>query len=237
MLTIVCGYDPREPLGLALFQSSVARRTSRPVCFIPLVEDALRASGLYTRPHERKDGQLWCPISEAPMATAFANSRFLVPWLVRCQQWALFVDGADMLALDDIARLFDCADQRYAVQVVKRDHDPVETSKMDQQAQTRYRRKNWSSVMLWNLHHAGAMRLTLDMVNSWPGRDLHAFGWLRDHEIGELPARWNHLVGVDSGEDVGIAHYTLGSPELGIRSGRWSDIWLEELDALGARLK
>ena len=33
-------------------------------------------------------------------------------------------------------------------------------------------RKNWSSLVLWNMDHPGTKRLTLDMVNELPGRDL-----------------------------------------------------------------
>ena len=59
-----------------------------------------------------------------------------------------------------------------------------------------YSRKNWSSVVLWNWAHPANRRLTLEMVNTLPGRDLHAFCWLDEWEIGELPVEWNYLVGV-----------------------------------------
>ena len=82
MLEIVAGWDEREPLGYAVCQFSAIRRTSEPLRFVPLMEKPLRYRKLYTRPHEQRDGQLWDVISDAPMATSFANSRFLTPWLV-----------------------------------------------------------------------------------------------------------------------------------------------------------
>jgi hypothetical protein len=234
MLEIVAGYDAREVLGYQLFTFSAHRRTSRPLRFVPLMERALRYQGLYTRPHEQRDGKLWCPISDAPMATEFAISRFLTPWLVEGSQWALFADGADMLFQDDPAALFALADDRFAVQVVKREYVPAETVKMDGQTQTSYPRKNWSSLILWNLDHPANSRLTQEMVNELPGRDLHGFFWLRDNEIGELPGEWNHLVGIDPDrDDAKLLHFTLGSPELGIESS-YAPGWRREIEIMEA---
>src|SRR5687767_9602142 len=150
MLTICGGWDNREPLGYALCQFSAIRRTTKPIRFVPLMEKVLRYNRLYSRPHEQRNGQLWCPISNAPMSTTFANSRFLSPWMANGDNWVLFCDFADMLFLADPAELFVLADDRFAVQVVKGRHVPDETVKMDGQVQTTYERKNWSSVILWN---------------------------------------------------------------------------------------
>lgn len=237
MLEICFGWEPREALGVSVFEFSAVRRTSQPLRFIPLMEQGLRYNGLYTRPHEQRDGQLWCPISQAPMATSFANSRFLVPWLVD-GDWALFCDGADMLFLADPAELFALADRRYAVQVVKRDHEPAETVKMDGQKQTSYSRKNWSSLILWNLRHKAHRRLSKDDVNTLPGRELHRFCWLENREIGSLPPAWNYLVGVDPdasslGVEPKLLHYTLGIPTMeGYADGPWAETWRRELSIL-----
>lgn len=240
MLTIVGGWDNREPLGYALCQFSAIRRTSEPIRFVPLMEKCLRFKELYTRPHEQRNGQLWDVISDAPMSTEFACSRFAVPWLAPDTQWALFCDFADMLFQADPAELFALADERYAVMVVKRRHVPDETTKMDGQQQTRYERKNWSSVILWNCRHPGTIRLTLEMVNSLPGRDLHAFSWLDDSEIGELPPAWNYLVGVDRRKGAKLLHFTKGSPETGVNDEPWATVWRQELaimDATRARIR
>jgi len=118
----------------------------------------------------------------------------------------------DMLVLDDIARLWKLRDERYAVMVVKHDHKPRESSKFLGQPQTQYPKKNWSSVMLFN--NARCRALSADYVNSASGLELHQFKWLADEGlIGELPHRWNHLVGYDApNRDVSLVHYTLGGP-------------------------
>jgi hypothetical protein len=232
MIEIVAGWEPRQPEGYQICNFSIFRRTSEVPKIIPLKEKALRYISLYRRPHENRDGQLWDVISDAPMSTSFACSRFLLHWLATTQ-WILFCDFSDMLFLEDPVRLWKYADDRYAVMVVKRDHVPVETKKMDGQIQTTYHRKNWSSVILWNRYHPANDRLTLDMVNQLPGRDLHRFCWLEDHEIGELPRSWNFLVGVDQEDEVrpSLLHYTLGLPNLpGYEHGPLSHIWMRERD-------
>lgn len=235
MLEIVSGWDIHQPLGYALSTFSAIRRTSQPLRFTPLMERALRYRGLYTRPHEIRDGKLWCPISDAPMSTPFAITRFLTPWLSDAS-WALFIDGTDCLWLDDPAKLFELADDRFAVQVVRREEYAQEAgTKMGGEAQVPYLRKGWSAVCLWNLSHPANARLTIDDVNTRPGRDLHAFYWLEDHEIGDLPIAWNFLAGVDpvgieeSGVKPSLLHFTEGTPELLGPGGPWSEAWLAEL--------
>lgn len=240
MLEIVAGWDAREAIGYHLCEFSAIRRTTKPLRFVPLREKALRFDGLYTRPHDIRDGKLWCPISQAPMATEFANSRFLTPWLVT-GHWALFCDFSDMLFLADPAELFALADPKYAVMVVKREHEPDATVKMDGQAQTKYARKNWSSVILWNVKHRAHRKLTRRMVNELPGRELHRFCWLKDKEIGELPIEWNWLAGTDpvdesaTGRKPKLLHYTEGLPTMaGYENGPWADVWNQELAILDA---
>ena len=102
---------------------------------------------------------------------------------------------------------------------------------MDGQAQTYYARKNWSSVVLWNCSHPANKGLTELRLNKWPGRDLHAFKWLQDYEIGELPQKWNWLINVTPGEprQKGIWHYTLGTPALsGWSVQPYDEYWNEE---------
>lgn len=236
MLEIVGGLDEREPLGFALCQFSAIRRTSQPLKFVPLMEKVLRFNGLYKRPEEFRNGQRWCLLSDAPMSTAFANSRFLSPWLANGEQWILFCDFSDMMFLADPAELFALANPEFAVMVVKCGHVPAETRKMDGQIQTVYPRKNWSSVILWNRRHPANDRLTLEMVNSLPGRDLHRFAWLEDNEIGELPAVWNYLVGVsDQPEQPKLLHFTKGTPEVtDVHDQPWGGIWLRELAIMDA---
>jgi hypothetical protein len=227
-LEIVAGYEPREAIGFSVCAHSAYRLTTKPLSIVALTEQMVRASELYTREHQNRDGQLWDVISGAPMATTFACSRFLVPWLATGHM--LWCDFSDMLFLADPAELFSLAEDRYAVMVVKRTHVPTNTTKMDGQEQTTYPRKNWSSLILWNLDHPANQRLTLEMVNGLPGRDLHRFCWLEDDEIGELPVCWNHLVSVDQpAPDLKLLHYTLGIPTMpGYANAPYASEWWAE---------
>lgn len=219
------GFDPREAAAFAVAKDSMRRRMIQPIPVKGIILDEMREKGFYTRPTERRDGRLWDVISEAPMSTEFAISRFLTPILAKTG-WALFAD-CDVLARRSLARLFDLADERYAVMCVKHNHEPPEGVKMDGQAQTRYARKNWSSVMLFNCGHPANRLLTLDMINERPGRDLHAFCWLEDYEIGALPAEWNYLVGHSvTNEDPAIVHFTDGLPFMpGYEDVQYADEW------------
>ena len=101
---------------------------------------------------------------------------------------------------------------------------------MDNQIQTFYARKNWSSIVLWNCAHPSNRKFSLQALNTWPGRDLHAFKWLEDSEIGELPKEWNHLVGIDNpNAPIKLAHFTLGGPWIKDWKGAPMDeLWDEE---------
>jgi hypothetical protein len=209
MHKIFVGYEPREHKAYQLAHASILATTSEPVLITPLVLEHLP---FLTRPIERRGNQMWCPISDAPMSTEFAISRFCVPILQK-SGWALFID-CDFVSVGDVSKLFELADKKYALMVVKHDYTPSEGLKMDGQVQTVYSRKNWSSAMLWNLDHPAHERLTIEMLNTLPGRDLHRFCWLEDSEIGELPKQYNTLVGVDTKEQTANArllHFTLGA--------------------------
>lgn len=231
---IYIGWDRREARVYDVARYSILRRTSSPKTtrIVPLQLDNL--TNILTRPIEYRDGKMWCPISEAPMSTEFAISRFVVPFLQE-KGWALFCD-CDVLCQSDISELFALADPRYALMVVKHQLKPTEEVKMDGQTQTFYHRKNWSSVVLWNCQHPAHRQLTVDLLNQAPGRDLHAFCWLRNEEIGELPLMWNYLVGVNPypAAPVGLLHYTLGGPWFPGWSGGPADkVWLLEAQEMG----
>lgn len=233
MKPVFIGWDPREEAAYAVAKSSIERRTQG-VNVTPLMLANL--AGILDRPIENKDGKLWCPISQAPMATEFAISRFAVPFLRR-SGWALFAD-CDIICQSDLEELFDHADERYAVMVVKHTHTIGDALKMDGQIQTFYRRKNWSSVMLWNCGHKAHRDLTYEALNNWPGRDLHAFKWLADDLIGPLPVEWNYLVGVNPEPfpKRGILHLTLGGPWIrGWKGGHADELWESERKLIYAK--
>ena len=214
------GYDPREAVTWSVLAHSIHSRASRPVSITPLALSQL--GGLMWR--ERNPLQ----------STDFSFSRFLVPYLCGYQGWAIFTD-CDMLFLDDVVKLWDLRDERYAVMCVKHDHRPVEETKFLDAVQTRYEKKNWSSVMLYNC--AKCTALTPEFVNTASGLELHRFQWLEsDDLIGDIPHRWNHLVDYDppaAAADISNLHYTIGGPYfVEYRDCGYADLWFAECEAM-----
>jgi hypothetical protein len=197
MIRVFIGYDPREAVAYSVLAYSIQAHASQPVSITPLRLAQLK--GILTR--ERHPLQ----------STDFSFSRFLTPYLSGYEGWSVFMD-CDMLMLEDIAKLWQLRDERYAAMVVKHNHVPKETVKFLGEPQTRYEKKNWSSVILFN--NARCRALTPEYVNGASGLELHQFKWLgNDDLIGGLPERWNHLVGYDPPRrDAALAHYTLGGP-------------------------
>src|SRR5262245_17030691 len=197
MIRVFIGYDERERVACNVLSHSIQRLASEPVAI-----GTLRLAQLQ-RDLTRERHPL--------QSTDFSFSRFLTPYLSDYEGWSIFMD-CDMLMLDDIARLYELRDERYAVMVVKHDHVPRESTKFLGQPQSKYEKKNWSSVMLFNNPRCRA--LTLDYVNQASGLQLHQFKWLGDDRlIGAIPSRWNHLVGYDAPRsDAAVVHYTLGGP-------------------------
>ena len=116
-----------------------------------------------------------------------------------------------MLVRSDISKLFDFADDRYAVMCVQHKYTPKDGNKFLNQQQTKYQMKNWSSVMLFN--NEACKKLSREYVNTAPGLDLHKFKWCEEYEVGELPKSWNHLVGeYEKFTDADLVHFTLGGP-------------------------
>lgn len=229
MQSIWLGYDSREVDAFVVATESLKKHnaTNIPVKGI-LLSDQIKLKN-YKRPYRKIVGSLFDEISQAAMSTEFALTRFLTPALAKAG-WALFCD-CDVMFRSEISELFSLADDRYAVQVVKHRHIPKESVKMDNQPQQPYPRKNWSSVMLFNCDHPSNKKLTLDLINSKRGAELHAFCWLEDHEIGELNPEWNYLEGYSTEEiDPKIVHFTLGTPlMLGCYNSPHASEWLENL--------
>ena len=225
-MRVMIGYDEREHKAVEVAIASL-RRVAPDLEPELLCAGKLADQGLLTRVADHRGGQDYDLVSNAPKSTRFAVSRFLTP-IIAQGGYALFVD-CDVVFCEDPRIMLDQVKADHAVNVVKHNHVPVEEWKMVNQKQTTYPRKNWSSVMLFNCDHAANRRLSLRDVNERPGRDLHAFYWLADSEIGELQERWNWLVGVQPRPTgLGIAHFTLGGPWItGWKGAEHDDIWLE----------
>ncbi len=218
MIDVYIGYDPREAVAYSVLAYSINARASQPVSIAPLMLSQLQ--GVLTRARH--------PLQ----STDFSFSRFLAPHLSAFAGWSVFMD-CDMLMLEDIARLWALRDDRYAVMVVKHDHVPKETQKFLGEPQSKYEKKNWSSVMLFN--NAKCKALTPDYINTASGLELHQFKWLADDGlIGELPDRWNHLVGYNAPrQDAALVHYTLGGPYFSEYAHcEYAQEWRRERDAM-----
>jgi lipopolysaccharide biosynthesis glycosyltransferase len=197
-LSIFLGYDRRIPIASQVAAHSIIRRASKPVSITFL--NLTNLGGLYTREIN--------PLQ----STEFSFSRFLVPYLCDYEGHALFMDN-DMILQADIVELFNLADPNKAVQVVKHDYQPKEETKFMGAVQTKYEKKNWSSVMLFN--NSLCTALTPEYVNTATGLELHQFKWLESEKlIGELPKEWNYLVGYDDYTEPTpkLIHYTEGAP-------------------------
>lgn len=222
-MKVFIGFDQREAEAYRVAVKSL-KAVSPTALVTPLDADRLGACGLLRRTTDLRGGIYDLP-SNAPASTAFHVSRFLVPHLAQ-SGWALFCDS-DVVFLRPVEELFAHADNRYAVMVVKH-HQAGGGMKMDGQVQTIYARKNWSSVVLWNCDHPANRRLSLQDVNERPGRDLHAFYWLNDSEVGEIPHEWNWLVNVtEMPVSPSLAHFTMGGPFLKDWVGaKHDEIWM-----------
>jgi hypothetical protein len=223
---VYIGYDSREAEAARVAAKTLREVTRGQIEPTFLRADRLREQGLLTRPVDDR-GQRYDIVSNAPASTEFAISRFLTPILAQ-EGWALFVD-CDVVFREDPREMLGEVSAEHAVSVVKHATGGAASgTKMDGQVQTSYARKNWSSVMLFNADHPANRRLSLRDVNERPGRDLHAFYWLHDSEIGSLAPRWNWLVNVEGECQDGIAHFTLGGPFTpGWTGAQHDDIWLE----------
>lgn len=197
LIRIFIGFDSKEIVAYHVLCQSIVEHSSAPVAFFPIVLNNL--GGIFNR--ERNPLQ----------STEFSFSRFLVPYLSNYEGWSIFMD-CDMLARDDVAKLWSLRNDRYAAMCVKHDYVPKVETKFLGQTQTKYEKKNWSSMILFN--NAKCKALTRDYVNTATGLQLHQFKWLADDDqIGEIPVVWNYLVNeYEYREDAKLVHFTDGGP-------------------------
>lgn len=220
-LNVYIGWDSREAVASDVCAHSIRRRTRKELNIKYLKHRELRKEGYFARPWlvDAPTGNWLDLLDNRPFSTEFSHTRFLVPALMKYKGWALFMDS-DMIFLSDIKKLFDLCDDKYAVMCVKHKHivSQVDAMKMDGRAQLGYRRKNWSSFVLFNCGHPANKFLTVEKVNFMKGSDLHSFSWLSDDLIGEIPYTYNYISGVspklpyDGSVSIDVIHYTEGGP-------------------------
>lgn len=146
----------------------------------------------------------------------------------------------DVLVRTDIAELgqmCNLGNFYKSVYVVKHDYIPKDTTKFLGEKQTKYKKKNWSSVMLFN--NFRCRKLTPEYVNEAPGLDLHQFTWTTEDQIGELDRGWNHLVGEQGlNPKAKIVHFTRGGPWFKeYKDCEFSKEWFEEYENMSIPLE
>jgi hypothetical protein len=222
MLQLYIGYDPRESVAFYTLAHSIFARSSIPLSIAPLMRRHL--GHLYTRPRGPTE------------STEFSLTRFLVPALADYRGWSIYMD-CDMLCRTDIAELAALARGQTdkAVLVCQHDYVPKTDRKFLNQVQTRYPRKNWSSLVLFNNELCKA--LTPEYVNSASGLDLHRFAWLGDAFIGALPLQWNWLVSeYPYRADAKLVHFTRGGPYFDeYRDCDYAAEWFAEFESMRRR--
>ena len=195
-IPIFVGYDTKETIAYHTCVNSIIRHSTNPISIIPLSLNLLKD---YNETHNDGSNQ-------------FIYSRFLVPYIMDYDGWAIFIDG-DMIIREDITELYNLRNNDYAAMVVKHDYKTKSNIKYLGSKNEDYPRKNWSSVVLWNCGHNKNRVLTPELIQKSNGSYLHRFSWLDDNDIGSLPIEWNWLPD-EYGENnnAKLLHYTLGTP-------------------------
>ena len=100
-LKIYVGYDPREDVAYEVCRHSILSHTPSAVVY-PLNKSMLEESKWYSRPVDTLG------------STEFTFTRFLVPFLMNFEGWAIFMD-CDMLCFSDIGELWEQRDDKYSL--------------------------------------------------------------------------------------------------------------------------
>ena len=218
-IPVFIGYDGKESAAYHVLAHSIMRRSSMPVSITPIRKSNF-PPGVYNRE------------VDARASTEFSLTRFLTPYLLDYKGWGIFMD-CDMLFQDDIAKLFRLRDDDYDVMCCKHDYQPTTETKMLGARQHSYPKKNWSSVMMFNA--AKCQILTPYYVNRASPAELHQMFWAHGAKaIGDLPLKWNWLVGeYGHHEKPSNLHWTLGGPWWHAYADTpYADVWREELRSM-----
>lgn len=224
------GWSPIDALAAEVCASSL-RRLGCEVAF--LRRDELVRAGLHKRELFRTHtGQLFDVQTRKPQSTEFAFTRFHVPELAGWNGWALYTDPDTLWLESPESALKELRlHPNDVVACVQHKHEPTERSKMGGLEQTRYPRKNWSSVMLFNAARCEPY-LKADCVNAASGLDLHGMRWAPDSAIAALDPRWNWLALPGSAKPTDVptcVHWTLGGPWMAEYTNTpFADLWRAE---------
>lgn len=225
MLHLFFGHEDRAEAGTHAFVRSVIAHASGHVALVPITRFANLGF---------QDG-----------TNAFTFRRFLVPWIMRWEGWALFMDGADMLLRDDICKIQEHFDPYKAVMVVKHDYRTKHPRKYVGSAMESdnpdYERKNWASVMAINCGHFAWRQITPEFVRQASAMDLLQLRFIPDDRIGNLPPEWNWLTDeYGRNPDAKVSHFTAGIPAFEAHSNapmahEWTASLLKAMTCTAAR--
>lgn len=144
--------------------------------------------------------------------TEFTFSRFLVPFLSDYTGISIFLDS-DVLCLGDVYVLGGLCSMEHPVWVVKNPKYQYE----------------WASMMVFRNDQCKMLTPAFveDIANP-----LFPMEWATS--VGEVPAKWNHLVGYDEpNADAKIIHYTQGIPCWPETKGcEYAEEWSKEARAM-----
>ena len=189
-LKIFIGYDSREKIAYHVLSQSIIENSSIPVTINPINLKNIRNF------YKRKKAK-----------------RFLAPYLSNYEGYSLYLD-CDFIILGDVARLLKIISKKknQTLWCVKhKDYIPKNKIKFLREKQIPYKKKNWSSFMVFN--NAKCKILTPKLVSKASGLYLHQFKWTKEKLIGSLPKNWNILVGEQKfPKKINALHYTLGGP-------------------------
>ena len=198
-LKIFIGYDPREKIAYHVLSQSIIANSSIPINISPI--NLRNLKHFYNRPKTKMH------------STEFSISRFLTPFLSNYKGYSLYLD-CDFIILEDVAKLikFISKRQNKVLWCVKhKDYIPKEKIKFLKEKQYNFKKKNWSSFMIFN--NTKCKILTPKLVSKAHGLYLHQFKWTNENLIGSLPKNWNVLVGEQKfPKKINALHYTLGGP-------------------------
>ena len=221
-INVFIGWDERQTLAYQVCRKSLLQHASRPLTIYPLKHRTLRNIGLFTREWSiKKDGNTSDNLDTRPFSTNFAFTRFLVPHYTRylgakSGDISIFVDS-DFVFMRDVYSILNEVDiTSKPLWVVKHDYKSPHVIKMDNQVQTNYNKKLWSSFMVFNMADP-LCGPTIKDVNTKDGSWLHSFGWLKDEEmIGSLHEGWNYIPEHSDPRvperEMRAIHYTEGTP-------------------------
>lgn len=231
-MKIFVGYDAREHLCFQTLEHNLWKFGHE---VIPIRHRELRAQGKFSRPwlidedgqyHDQRDGK--------PFSTEFSHARFAAIPMARIMgldEWCLFVD-VDFLFRDDPAKILTYVDKNHAIGCTQYNWQEPEGKKMDGMLQLLYYRKLWSCIFAFNPQHPAHDWLTWHRINWETGASLHAFSWIEDEQVSEIPPEWNYIPNfTDTAIDAKAVHWSYGGPWMpNFKYVEYADEWRAAYD-------